>query len=101
MKKLLIPFIICLALHAIAQPPPHDGNHPNRPSREQVEAMKIGFLTQRLNLSTEEAKVFWPVYTKYQDELEVLRKSRRENLGNPKKLDELPDKDVEKAVDSE
>ena len=104
MKKLLILIIVCINVNAFAQHRPPGGgdrNRPQRPSREQVETMKIGFLTQRLNLDSEEAKVFWPVYTKYQDELEALRKSRRDNLGNPKRLEDLPDKEVEKAVDSE
>jgi len=106
MKKLLIPVIILLATNVFSQRPQGGGggggDHSQRPSREQVETMKIGFLTQRLSLEPEEAKVFWPVYTKYQDELEVLRKSRRENLGNAKtNFDDMPDKDIEKAVDSE
>ncbi|MCX6274593.1 MAG: hypothetical protein NTV09_05255 [Bacteroidetes bacterium] len=101
MKNYLIVFLICFSTTLFAQqPPPGDG--PPRPARERVEAMKVGFLTQRLNLTPEEAKVFWPVYNKYQDELEVLRKSRRENLVNAKmNFDEMPEKDVEKAVDSE
>lgn len=101
MKNYLIVFLICFSTSLFAQqPPPGDG--PPRPARERVEAMKVGFLTQRLNLTPEEAKVFWPVYNKYQDELEVLRKSRRENLVNAKmNFDEMPEKDVEKAVDSE
>ncbi len=73
-----------------------------RPARQKVEAMKIGFLTERLNLTPEEAKVFWPVYNKYQDEVEVIRKSRRDNLTNARmNFDEMSDKDVEKAIDSE
>ena len=104
MKKCLIIVTICLASHVFAQqhPPPGGGDRPQRPGREQVETMKIGFLTQRLNLEPEEAKVFWPVYTKYQDELEALRKSRRENLGNTRaNFDEMSEKEIEKAVDSE
>jgi hypothetical protein len=105
MKKLLIPVIFCIVTNVYAQRHPPGGNggggDRQRPSREQVETMKIGFLTQRLNLTSEEAKVFWPVYTKYQDELETLRKSRRENLGDPKRFDSLSEKEVEKAVDSE
>lgn len=74
----------------------------HRPVREKVEAMKIGFLTERLNLTSEEAKVFWPVYNKYQDELEVLHKSRRENLINARmNFDEMADKEIEKAIDTE
>ena len=75
---------------------------PQGPVREKVETMKVGFLTERLNLTTEEAKIFWPVYNKYQDELETLRKSRRENLMNAKRnFDEMDDREIEKAVDNE
>jgi len=73
-----------------------------KPVREKVEAMKVGFLTERLNLTPEEAKVFWPVYNKYTDELEVLRKSRRDNLVNARKnFDDMSDKEVEKVVENE
>ena len=101
MKKSLIVLFLCLALQVSAQQRQQGGDRPQRPNREQVETMKIGFITQRLNLESEEAKVFWPVYTKYQDELEALRKTRRENLGNPKNFDSLSEKEIEKAVDSE
>ncbi len=73
-----------------------------RPAREKVESMKIGFLTERLDLTPEEAKVFWPVYNKYQDEVEVIRKSRKENLVNARmNFDEMNDKEVEKVIDNE
>ncbi len=45
----------------------------NAQKGERLEAMKIGFLTERLNLSTDEAKVFWPVYNKFTDDLKKLR----------------------------
>ena len=73
-----------------------------RPAKERVDAMKIGFLTERLNLTSEEAKTFWPVYNMYSDELEKLRKSRRENILNTKEnLDDLSDVELEKNVDNE
>jgi hypothetical protein len=91
--KLLIILIACSGA-ATAQE--------NRPTRERVEAMKIGFITDRLNLSSEEAKVFWPVYNQYSDELEKLRKGRRDNIINAREnFDEMSDADLEKAVDSE
>ena len=102
MKNYLILLLLCCSTTLFAQQPPPEDEAPQRPAKERVEAMKVGFLTQRLNLTPEEAKIFWPVYNKYQDELEVLRKSRRENLVNAKmNFDEMSEKDVEKAVDSE
>jgi hypothetical protein len=88
-----------ISFGAIAQGP---GGPPHPKQRERVESMKIGFLTDRLQLTPEEAKVFWPVYDQYQDELEKLRKSRKENLLNGKEnIDDLSDADIEKLVDGE
>jgi hypothetical protein len=73
-----------------------------RPMKDRVDAMKIGFLTDRLNLTPEEAKTFWPVYNQYSDELEKLRKGRRENIINAREnFDSMSDAQLEKAVDSE
>jgi len=44
---------------------------------ERLEAMKIGFITERLNLSSDEAKVFWPVYNKFTDDMKKLRQSSK------------------------
>ncbi len=33
--------------------------------RKQIESQKIAFITQKLDLSPEEAQVFWPVYNEY------------------------------------
>lgn len=44
---------------------------------ERLETMKIGFITERLNLTSEEAKVFWPVYNKFTDELKKLRQTTK------------------------
>ena len=89
----LLTFLLC-SIAIIAQE--------RRPAKERVDAMKIGFLTERLNLTSEEAKTFWPVYNMYSDELEKLRKGRRENIINAKEnLDDLSDAELEKNVDNE
>lgn len=43
--------------------------------KENIEAMKVAFITRKLNLTTEEAKVFWPVY----DEFEARKKELNQN----------------------
>jgi hypothetical protein len=42
--------------------------------REKIEAMRVAFITQQLNLSTDESQKFWPVYNEYQDKLRAARK---------------------------
>jgi len=48
--------------------------------REQIEAEKIAFFTEKINLSPEEATKFWPLYNKYQSKLEMLHDERRKNM---------------------
>jgi hypothetical protein len=45
---------------------------------EQIETIKIAFITKKLDLSPDEAKSFWPIYNNYQKELMLLMKNRRE-----------------------
>jgi len=47
---------------------------------DKVEVMKIGFITQKLNLTTNEAKVFWPVYNEFSIEQKKLREKINENV---------------------
>ena len=74
-----------------------------RPERmEKLESMKIAFFTERLNLTPDEAKAFWPVYNAFQAELEKLRNEHRETLLNARdNIDKLSDKEIEKLVDNE
>ncbi len=89
------------ALALPAQPPPPDPDKMDE-RREEIETMKIGFITKKLDLSSEEAKTFWPVYNKFQDELEAIRKQRRNDMRDLREnFKELNDKDAEKLIDNE
>lgn len=62
--------ILCTSL-SIAQ----DGNRRGRQiDREKLQAARIAFLTNRLELSSETAKVFWPIFTEYDKEKGELSK---------------------------
>lgn len=61
MKKiLLIALLILPASLLYAQ---------NGARAEKIQALKIAFITQRLQLTPEEAKGFWPVYNQYETEI--------------------------------
>jgi hypothetical protein len=99
MKKLIGALAICFPLFVWAQPHPPRGD---KERAEKVEALKIGFLTQRLDLTTDEAKSFWPVYNKFQDEMEKIRKQRRESFRRPEEnFEGMSDSEIEKLVDTE
>lgn len=86
-----------------AQPPRDRGGYGLTPEKkEKIEAMRAAFFTQRLDLTSEEAKVFWPVYNQYQNELEDLRNNKRSDMKEMRSdASKLTDKDYEKIFDSE
>ncbi len=50
-----------------------------RPGRERIKTLKVAFITERLNLSSEEAQVFWPLYNEHEEKkVAINRKERRE-----------------------
>ena len=84
MKQLLIAilFFSC-PFFALAQ---------DAPSRnEEIESYKIAYLTQKLDLSAEEAKVFWPIYNGWQKEQAALRKDRMQRMISFRKIAEIND----------
>jgi hypothetical protein len=101
MKRLLhIALILLITIPAMAQ---------RGPNKERIHAIKIGFITDRLNLSSKEADAFWPLYNSYDDEYMALRHEYRQkyikkNRGHldPKQAQEFIDDDIdyrEKMVD--
>jgi hypothetical protein len=69
---------------------------------ENVESMKIAFITKKLGLTPEEAQLFWPVYNEYTDKLQDVKRKRRADIKDAKhNIEEMSDKDVERSVDNE
>ncbi len=50
-------------------------NQPNQSPREKIEALRIAFISQQLNLTPDEAQKFWPVYNAYRAELQGIQKA--------------------------
>lgn len=96
--KLAIALLLFFITTVKAQP----GDMPGEKGKEKIKAMKIGFLTERLNLSSDEATKFWPVYNGFQKETEDLRKNRKiERREAREEFDAMSDKDAEKLIDDE
>jgi hypothetical protein len=77
MKKLLliVTLFLTVGLAVIAQ----DGGDDKKTAGGKVEALKIAYITQKLNLSPEEAQKFWPIYNKYAAEIRKVRVDGRLN----------------------
>lgn len=95
--KLLIPTLLILTWLCVSANAQGNGE-----KRENIESMKIAYLTKKLNLTSEEAQKFWPVFNQFSSELEAVKNNRRKTIRNAKEdFDQLSDKDVEKVVDGD
>ena len=76
------------------------GQLSGRSSFEQVEAEKIAFFTRYLELTSEEAKKFWPVYDDFQDRRSKLVKERQSiSRYFSRNYDTLPEKEAGDLAD--
>jgi len=69
-------------------------NNPQRPNLERVKAVRVAVLTEKMNLSAEEAEKFWPVYNEYEKEQKKIREKFQPN----KDILALDDSAVEKHL---
>jgi hypothetical protein len=68
---------------------------------DKVEALKVGFITEKLNLSSTEAKSFWPVYNEFEEQMKQLRAKERENVRLLKAKSSLTDADADKFLNEQ
>jgi len=102
MKKVLFSLLLtAAATAAFCQPPPPPPagmggpGGQGKPGKEKIEAMKVAFISNQLSLTPEEAKVFWPLFDKFEEERKVIRKGEE-----PVPLDVMKDEQVGKFIQS-
>ena len=73
MKKFyMILSFMCIAAIAVAQDP----QEPDISEKKQqdIEALKVAFISKELDLTPDEAQKFWPVYNQYEKEVTAVVK---------------------------
>jgi len=71
-------------------------------AREKIKAQRTAFINERLALSPEESKAFWPVYNRFTQELESLKKAQNSARKSAiEKLAFISDLDAEKYLNEE
>ncbi len=67
---------------------------------ERFEAWKVAYYTQKLNLTPDEAKLFWPVYNQFSGDRKKIRdKMRLERMEMKINFEEMKDEEVEALLD--
>ena len=67
----------------------------------EIDSYRIAYLTQKLDLTAEEAKVFWPIYNDWQKEQKALRKERAQKMISFRKIteiEELSDTEIQALI---
>jgi hypothetical protein len=87
MKKYLMMLVMVFGVagFAVAQ---DDNAKEGKQDGGRIEALKIAYLTKKLNLSTGEAQKFWPIYNQYIAEVRKTRADARANKTEEIKVDE-------------
>ena len=73
-------FLLLIALFVSAATLAQPGGGPES-KKQKIEELKIAFITTELNLTSEEAQKFWPVYNEMSDKFRTEKKKQR-NLEN-------------------
>lgn len=84
MKHLILLLIAIVSLNV--------SHSQNDKMRERIKAQKIAFITAQLELSTEEAQAFWPVFNAYEADMESIKNKQlrpvRKAMRNSESLSE-------------
>ena len=91
-KNVFSLLIIFISLNAIAQDGPF-----LRKKKEQIKSLKVGFITNELALTPDEATKFWPLYNAYEFKQQDIKKQRIKRYAervNNNSIDKLSDKDA-------
>jgi len=78
MKKIILIIVMALGISAVSLAQ-DDNDAGQKGNGSRIEALKIAYLTKKLNLSTDEAQKFWPIYNVYMGEIRKTRIDARQN----------------------
>lgn len=70
----------------------------------EIEAYKVSYMKEKLELTPEEAKIFWPIYNSWTAEQSALRQERREKMISFRKsteIENLSDTEVQTLIMNE
>ena len=69
---------------------PRAGKQKSEPTpemREKMEAYRVAFITEKLNLTAEEAQQFWPIFNEREERLHALKIEQKQDRKNAKRSD--------------
>ncbi len=89
--KILIQMavVLCMGTAALGQ------------NQDKIESFKVAFITQRLNLSAEEAQKFWPIFNELQANLKSIKQSSKSQKPIADMSDEEASRFIRESLEAE
>jgi hypothetical protein len=76
MKKIFtLMMIVALSLTSYV----YAQDQPDPKEQEKIQALEIAFISRKLNLNTEEAQRFWPIYNEYKRDVRQVMIAQKNN----------------------
>ncbi len=92
MKRLIIPILtLFICFNAYSQ---RDGK-----MQERIKAQKVAFITERLDLSSEEAQKFWPIYNAFEDKVTKMRRNDLREVRQAMQKGNLSNSEAQQVLD--
>ena len=66
--------------------------------RQQIKAQKVAFITEQLSLTPQEAQKFWPIYNKFEDNLNQIRRNDERTIRDAMKKEDLTQKEAQDII---
>jgi uncharacterized protein YwqG len=71
-----------------------------RPGMDKIKSLKVAFITERVDLTSKEATMFWPVYNEHEEALgQIRRKERMEIRSKMVDFENLSEDEADKLLD--
>ncbi|WP_298225060.1 sensor of ECF-type sigma factor [Flavobacterium sp.] len=87
--KMIFLFVLLTTSFSFAQPL-------LKQKKEQIKALKVAYITEELNLTSEEAAKFWPLYNSFEDKQKEFKKEKKRAY-----LDRMDGSEIDKMTDKE
>lgn len=70
---------------------------------EKIKALRVAYITERLDLKPEEAQKFWPIFNQFDDKMTILQKQKRQLMHKlrPENANNLSEKETMQLMDED
>ncbi|NHM07061.1 sensor of ECF-type sigma factor [Flavobacterium sp. CYK-4] len=87
--KIILPFLLLISTFGFSQ------GHMKQ-QKEKIKALKVAYITEELQLTSEEAAKFWPLYNAFDDKQKEFKQEKRRAY-----LDRMDGTEINKLTDKE